>query len=258
VVDFRPLDRLCPCGGTLKVQKTKNQARDQSCRRLSGTGICKAVTAVFAGAKDFICHFHFLRGAGKDLLEPASRQLRGCLRQHAFSTRLGELARQARQVLAQQADARAENPGSADCAMTTAQATYALALWCLQAKNSGDGYGFPFDRPLLALAERVLILLDCLPRLLQTLAGDNPVGNRLFSHLARKVLQVAADPVLEQFFRSLRRDHRRCTGDNRMHRALQTMLAETPRWSKTCQTRTPCRSCSTAGRVSKPCLPIWI
>ena len=230
------------------------------------------------------------------------------------------------------------NPGAATTTagapMTTAQATYALALWCLQAKNSGDGYGFPFDRPLLALAERVLILLDCLPRLLQTLAGDNPSGNRLFLHLARKVLQVAADPVLEksvdelrrrcelfdqlraamriadagghgglnddgeqvemdairdavgrfrrrldaetelaedplcnklaeqidkyddklfaepirvqtpsgpalvypqrtnnileQFFRSLRRDHRRRTGDNRMHRALQTMLADTP------------------------------
>jgi hypothetical protein len=73
-----------------------------------------------------------------------------------------------------------------------------------------------------------LILLDCLPRLLQTLADDNPVGNRLFSHLAQKVLQVAADPVLEQFFRSLRRDHRRRTGDNRMHRALQTMPADTP------------------------------
>ena len=34
--------------------------------------------------------------------------------------------------------------------------------------------------------------------------------------------------ILEQFFRSLRRGHRRRTGDNRMHRALQTMLADTP------------------------------
>ena len=327
-------DRIVPF-----LEKIKTDYGDPiACVHDMGTGICKAVTAVFAGAKDFICHFHFLRDAGKDLLEPAYRQLRGCLRQHAFSTRLSELARQARQVLAEQADVRAMNPGAAETTagppMTTAQATYALALWCLQAKNSGDGYGFPFDRPLLALAERVSILLDCLPRLLQTLAGDNPVGNRLFLHLARKVLQVAADPVLEksvdelrrrcelfdqlraamriadagghgglnddggqvemdairdavgrfrrrldaetklaedplcnklaeqidkyedklfaepirvqtpsgpalvypqrtnnileQFFRSLRRDHRRRTGDNRMHRALQTMLADTP------------------------------
>ncbi len=33
---------------------------------------------------------------------------------------------------------------------------------------------------------------------------------------------------MKQFFRSLRRDHRRRTGDNSMHRALQTMLADTP------------------------------
>ncbi|MCF8050846.1 MAG: transposase, partial [Desulfobacterales bacterium] len=34
--------------------------------------------------------------------------------------------------------------------------------------------------------------------------------------------------ILEQFFRRLRRDHRRRTGDNRMNRALQAMLADTP------------------------------
>jgi hypothetical protein len=34
--------------------------------------------------------------------------------------------------------------------------------------------------------------------------------------------------ILEQFFRSLRRDHRRRSGDNSMHRVLQTMLADTP------------------------------
>jgi hypothetical protein len=34
--------------------------------------------------------------------------------------------------------------------------------------------------------------------------------------------------ILEQFFRSLHRDHRRRSGDNSMHRALQTMLGDTP------------------------------
>jgi len=63
--------------------------------------------------------------------------------------------------------------------------------------------------------------------------------------------------ILEQFFRSLRRDHHRRTGDNSMHRALQTMLADTP-WSKTCPTPITCRSCSTAAQTLKPCSPIWI
>jgi len=34
--------------------------------------------------------------------------------------------------------------------------------------------------------------------------------------------------ILEQFFRGVRRGHRRKTGNNTMHRVLQTMLADTP------------------------------
>jgi hypothetical protein len=34
--------------------------------------------------------------------------------------------------------------------------------------------------------------------------------------------------ILEQFFRGVRRRHRRKTGNNSMHRVLQTMLADTP------------------------------
>ena len=34
--------------------------------------------------------------------------------------------------------------------------------------------------------------------------------------------------ILEQFFRGVRRTHRRKSGNNSLHRALQTMLADTP------------------------------
>lgn len=37
-------------------------------------------------------------------------------------------------------------------------AAYSLALWALQGKHCGDGYGFPFDRPLLVFAERLIEL----------------------------------------------------------------------------------------------------
>jgi len=312
-----------------------------ACVHDMGTGICKAVSSVFVDSKDFICHFHFLRDAGKDLLEPSYRKLRSCLRRHALSTRLSELVRRARQALADRTDeavaiARSltDDRSDADPSLTTLVAAYALALWCLQAKHSGDGYGFPFDRPLLSMAQRILVVLDHLPWLLQSLPGDSAVGNRLFIRLSRKVIDVAGDPdleksldelrwrcqlfdqlrsamriatiggkdglndngdvsdmdsirqkvgrlrrrldkevklstdplcgklaaqidkyadklfadpiqvqtpsgpvnvypqrtnnILEQFFRGLRRDHRRRTGDNRMYRVLQTMLADTP------------------------------
>jgi hypothetical protein len=95
------------------------------------------------------------------------------------------------------------NPGT-DRRLLPLVAAYALALWCLQGKHSGDGYGYPFDRPLLWMAERLLTLLDHLPRLLQTLAGDNRVGYRAFLHLSRKVLSALADPDFEQSVEELR------------------------------------------------------
>jgi hypothetical protein len=46
-------DRIVPF-----LEKIKTDYGDPiACVHDMGTGICKAVTAVFAGAKDFICHF---------------------------------------------------------------------------------------------------------------------------------------------------------------------------------------------------------
>ncbi|MHC1730014.1 MAG: transposase [Syntrophobacteraceae bacterium] len=71
-----------------------------ACVHDMGAGILKAIAEVFPGTRDFICHFHFLRDIGKDLLEPAYAQLRQHLRNHATSSRLHALARDMRQCLA--------------------------------------------------------------------------------------------------------------------------------------------------------------
>jgi hypothetical protein len=211
-------------------------------------------------------------------------------------------------------------------------AAYSLALWALNGKQSGNGYGFPFDRPLLQFAERVFELNRRLPELLKLIPrnkGRRPLrrlAKRIFKSVKdpdliqavkelrwraqifddlRKAMRIApadgqkglnddgtreamftiregveefysllkedlqwandvlclkmkqqiekysdrlfADPIkvdtpngnitiypqrtnniLEQFFRGLRRGHRRRTGNNSMHRTLQAMLAETP------------------------------
>lgn len=324
------------------LKQIKNDYGDPiACVHDMGKGICKAVDEVFPDAYDYICHFHFLRDIGKDLLEPAYGQLRSCLRKYALTSRLSDLTRQTRNALAQKTDkpselaaAIADGNAPAAHAVSPLAATYALALWILQAKRNGDGYGFPFDRPLLAVAERLLDLTDVLPGLLQTLPAAKPSENRVFLKFARKVLDVVADPtfehtvnelrwrctlfdqlrhymriaepggddglndegsqasmtkirdgvgkfrrrldndpklqkdplckkmaaqidkygdklfadpiqvstpsgpltiyphrtnnILEQFFRGLRRGHRRRTGDNRMSRAMQAMLTDTP------------------------------
>lgn len=42
-----------------------------ACVHDMGTGICKAVAEVFPDTRDFVCHFHFLRDVGKDLIKPS-------------------------------------------------------------------------------------------------------------------------------------------------------------------------------------------
>jgi hypothetical protein len=58
-----------------------------------GVGILAAVQEVFPGVPDFICHFHFLRDLGNDLLEADYNAIRQRLRQHGLSQRLLQHAR---------------------------------------------------------------------------------------------------------------------------------------------------------------------
>ena len=53
-----------------------------------GAGILAAVQQVFSGIPDFICHFHFLRDLGKDLLETDYEAIRLRLRQHGLTDKL--------------------------------------------------------------------------------------------------------------------------------------------------------------------------
>jgi hypothetical protein len=313
-----------------------------ACVRDMGTGIGRAVAKVFPGIHDFICHFHFLRDIGKDYLEPAYARLRKCLRAHGTSSRLHELVRELRQSLAEQSDQAARFAKAIkntelleDNELTPLASSYSLALWALQGKHSGDGYGFPFDRPLLDFADRLLKLERLMPELLDLFLNDDKPNERqpVFKLVAeacfvaedpevrqavdelhwrcqvfdclRKAMRIApagegkglndegstntmptirqgvekfrnsldenpalaadhlskkmaaqidkygdklfADPItvetpygsstiypqrtnniLEQFFRGFRRGFRRKTGNNSMHRALQSMLADTP------------------------------
>jgi len=312
-----------------------------ACVHDMGTGILKAVALVFPDTRDFICHFHFLRDVGKDLLNPAYAQLRKALRTHAATTNLNALIRQARQYIEKQSADTAwlalsirDGKDLGEIEHVSVISAYSLALWCLNGKKSGNGFGFPFDRPLLEFAQRLVILNDYLPEVQQWLPDNDLIGNRLFAKLVNKISDVVLDPtfaepsqelkwrceifddlrkkmriaepgskkglnddgtyqsmasieqgvqqfrsrlqtdrtltgdalcckvvkqidkysnklfadpiavntssgsmtiypqrtnnMLEQFFRNLRRGHRRKSGNNSMHRVLQAMLADTP------------------------------
>jgi len=183
-----------------------------ACVHDMGPGILKAIGEVFAGIPDFICHFHFLRDLGKDFLDPAYTRLRKRLRSHATSSRLHALARDARQDLVEQGSkcamlAKTIKDASPieDIGLIPAAATYSLTLWALQGKHSGDGYGFPFDRPLLEFAERLLELYSRLPALLELLLTDDEAyDNQAIWKLALEVSYVGEDSQLRRAVEELR------------------------------------------------------
>jgi hypothetical protein len=129
-----------------------------------GTGIRTAVSKVFPDLPDFVCHFHFLRDLGKDLLAADYDALRARLRQHSFVATLHTQARRLKSAIDRE-------PGSIDrfCRRVHAQdagqdarllplvCAYSLIQWVLEGKKQGDGFGFPFDRPHLHLAQRALL-----------------------------------------------------------------------------------------------------
>lgn len=131
-----------------------------------GSGIVAAVEKVFPAIPDFICHFHFLRDVGKDLLEQDYDGIRKRLRKHAISQKLQYHAQRLKATLDQQ-------PGLVDHFCQSVQANslpskdrerfpllcaYSLIQWVLEGKTQAEGYGFPFDRPQVEFAKRLFLV----------------------------------------------------------------------------------------------------
>ena len=128
-----------------------------------GAGILAAVKTVFPGVPDFICHFHFLRDVGKDLLDRDYDAIRKRLRQHALTEKLQYQARRLKTLIDQepvwiehfcQSVANEALP-AAHADRFPLLSAYSLIQWMLEGKTQGEGYGFPFDRPQLEFARRL-------------------------------------------------------------------------------------------------------
>ncbi len=59
-----------------------------------GGAILKAITTVFPGIPDFICHFHFLRDLGKDLFNLEYREVHRMIRSYNIRVKLAKALKQ--------------------------------------------------------------------------------------------------------------------------------------------------------------------
>lgn len=119
-------------------------------------GLLAALAEVFEDVPIFICHFHFLRDVGKDLLEAPYRIVRERLRYHGPKAKLERLREEVREALRDHAAVLHELLGTlangSDMPPTARALPYeallgALLTTLLEAEHRGDGCGFPFDRP---------------------------------------------------------------------------------------------------------------
>ena len=127
-----------------------------------GGAMLLAVKEVFPHVPNFICHFHFLRDIGNDLLKNQYGLLRNALKKHGITTALQYRKRELEKVqfhdyesiIAQITDTSKLSP-PLDI-LTANSICYTIIAWILDGKKQGNGYGFPFDRILLIFYKRIV------------------------------------------------------------------------------------------------------
>jgi hypothetical protein len=135
--------------------------------------IIKSVGKVFPDTLDFICHFHFLRDTGKDLLEKEYSNIRKRLSKHGISSRLYQRMNALKQKVDDnmqlvdiiEADSREILQYKEQIKHLPIFEAYSLIYWALDGKKQGNGYGFPFDLPHYIFVKRLKTIHNKLDRL---------------------------------------------------------------------------------------------
>lgn len=126
--------------------------------------IIKAIDVVFPGVPDFVCHFHFLRDAGKDLLAEDYECIRKRLRKHGIQKFIRDHMAMFRAQAEEHTDVAdfilddqsIPKPHSNDDPTPFTVLLYLQLAWTIDGKHQGGGYGFPFDRTYLTFYQRIV------------------------------------------------------------------------------------------------------
>jgi len=176
-----------------------------------GQGILAAVRRVFPGVPDFVCHFHFLRDVGKDLLEADYDAIRQRLRKHGLTEKLLYYARCFKAAIDEQ-------PGLVESFSQSVQGhclpsqklevfpllcAYSLIQWALEGKTDGEGYGFPFDRPHVQFAKRLRALGQGLEQIKDVHLRGQWADNKPLFKLSCELKSICADEGLQRMLTAI-------------------------------------------------------
>jgi len=171
-----------------------------------GVGIVMAVDQVFPGLPDFICHFHFLRDVGKDLLLKDYQIIIKQLRKYNVRGLLRQKARYLEKKIDLNSDIIAELKASLEAGelkstsveRIPASATYTLIHWAFASSSESGGYGFPFDRPHLEFYERLKKIHCLLGNIMDIRLHEKAKDNRSFIQVQQLLETVLADKQLNE------------------------------------------------------------
>lgn len=176
-----------------------------------GAGILSAVKEVFDGVPDFICHFHFLRDLGKDLLESDYAAIRQRLRTHGLSEKLLYHARRLKGTIDQQPglvesfcqSVRGQSLPEEKLDLFPLLCAYSLIQWTLEGKTQAEGYGFPFDRPQVEFAKRLRVLGEGSEQIKNVHLRGQWVDNKPLLKLSCELKKVSADKGLQRMLAAI-------------------------------------------------------
>lgn len=166
-----------------------------------GRGIMKAVEDIFDDPLILICHFHFLRDIGKDLLKDNNAILKKRVQYFNIRVELRSCAKEVGIIYA-------NNNQTDDKYNNFLTNLYIIIAWILDWKSSSDGYGFPFDRPYydlikrIKMAEKKLKELDVIPEDKATIMEVNNIYNKAIKLLG----MISSDAELNNAMAVLDRD----------------------------------------------------
>jgi len=180
-----------------------------------GRGIVTAVEEVFPGVPDFICHFHFLRDIGKDLLLEDYTALQKRLRKLKIRPSLRQKAR----YLEQKIDPDSQTLGEImSCLESGAWQTtslevehlplitaYTLIHWVFEYPSQSHGYGFPFDRPHLDFYRRLQKVHQLLGEIMDVHLRGIVKDNKPFCQIYTTFKEIVEDNRLNNLAASLER-----------------------------------------------------
>ena len=163
-----------------------------------------AITDVFGTTiPHFICHFHFLRDIGKDLLSESY----DCIRKKLKASKItGQLRYRLRKIKQTNSIIDISNMQSTYTEMIKQNNNenlinsicYMMILWCLGAKSFGSAYGFPFDRPHFEFYQRLIVLYSKLNTIKQLL-DDKQQKNKFVDKVLNDLQPVAEDEELKSY-----------------------------------------------------------